>query len=153
MRVEFVAAKLPDDLRKLMTFDRKCFSRGDLFPASYWREIQSYWMLVDGKRVGCSGFEIPLQDDPALPPRELLYIASTAIHPKHRGKGYGSLMKAWQIAYAKAQGYRHLYTHVRVSNRAMIRLNERYAFTTVKRISRYYQDPSESAALMHRDLK
>jgi ribosomal protein S18 acetylase RimI-like enzyme len=152
MNVEFIAARITEELRKLVAFDRRCFGPGDAFPTSYWRTLIAHWMIVDGVVVGCSAFDPQPDDDTSPPATGMLYISSTAILPKHRRRGYGSLMKSWQIAYAKHHGFRHIVTHVRIRNKAMIALNQRYGFKIVKRIPRYYSDPVESAALMHLQL-
>ena len=101
MRVEFRKAEVPRELRGLVDFDHKVFPRADWFPPSYWKTCESYWMLVDGVKAGCSAFDLDSDDDGPLP-HGSLYIASTGILPKFQGIGFGRLMKAWQITYASA---------------------------------------------------
>jgi hypothetical protein len=96
VRVEFKPAVLPRDLRTLMAFDRKVFPKADLFDADYWRQCDSWWMLVDGVRAGCTAFEHDTDGEKHRP--GCAYLASTGILPKYRGRGLGRLMKSWQIA-------------------------------------------------------
>ena len=35
-----------------MASDRKVFRPSDLFDATYWKTCESYWMIVDGIKVG-----------------------------------------------------------------------------------------------------
>lgn len=85
MTVEFQIAELPRDLRRLLTFDRKVFP-SDYFPAEYWRECESWWLLVEGTRAGCCAFEKQSAGT--------LYIATTGILPRFQNQGLGRLFKA-----------------------------------------------------------
>ena len=140
MKTEFRKANIREELRSLMIFDRKVFPRSDVFAAEQWRNCRSYWLLIQGKKVGCCAF-----DDPAV---GTLYIATTGILPAYRGKGLGSLMKAWQIAYARHQGFQRIETNMRESNLAMRRLNERYGFQPLRVTPHYYEDPDEPTVVM-----
>src|SRR5713101_5260920 len=57
MNTEFRKAVVPDEIRSLMAFDRRVFPRPDRFDSAYWNICEPYWMIVDGVRVGCCGFE------------------------------------------------------------------------------------------------
>ena len=80
MYTEFRKANLPDELRSLMAFDRKVFPISDLFDADYWKRCESYWMLVNGKKVGCCAFEkhLDLQED----------IDADGVNPRRKGSLY-----------------------------------------------------------------
>src|SRR4029453_11240829 len=129
MRTEFRRVKTPDEIHSLLAFDRKVFPRFDRFPAEYWSQLHSYWMLIDGVRVGCCAFEqnVDFQGDqrddghnPAL--RGSLYIASTGILPRFQHRGFGQLLKCWQIAYARRHKFTRIVTNTRSRNTAMIHL-------------------------------
>ncbi len=143
MKVEFRKALQPRELRALMAFDRRIFPRPDRFEAEYWKQCEAWWMLVKGVRAGCCAFE----------KKDFLYVATTGILPKFRRMGLGSLMKAWQIAYARAHGFRTLVAHARESNAAMIALNRKFGFEVVQVIPGYYEDPPEAGVAMRLDLK
>ena len=139
MNTEFRKAVIPDELHSLCAFDRKVFP-SDYFPPSDWKGYESYWLIVDGKKkIGCCAFE--RQD-------ETLYIATTGILPAFQRMGFGRLMKSWQIAYARRNGFRRIVTHSRKSNAAMIALNRSFGFRKARGIPRYYADPEESAVVM-----
>jgi ribosomal protein S18 acetylase RimI-like enzyme len=143
LKTEFRKAIQPGELRALMAFDRRVFPRSDCFDAEYWRQCDAWWMLIDGVKAGCCAFE----------KNTSLYIATTGILPKYQGRGLGSLMKAWQIAYAKKKGFERLIAHSRKSNKASIALNRKFGFRVVRTIAGYYEDPAEPGIVMRLDLK
>ena len=147
MRTEFRKAVIPKELHSLMTFDRRIFPASDCFDAEYWRECDAWWLVASGVKVGCCAFE------KGGAARRSLYISTTGILPKYRRLGYGQLMKAWEIAYARRSGYRRLGTHTRQSNAAMIALNERFGFRILRTTPGYYAEPAEAAVFMQLRLK
>lgn len=155
MKTEFRKAVLPDEIRSLMAFDRKVFPPSDLFDAAYWRSCVSYWMLIDGIKAGCCAFEehVDFRDDcnaeAANPPRKgSLYICSTGILPKFQGKGLGTLLKSWELAYARYHGFTRVVTNMRSRNDAIIRLNRKFGFQVVRTTPGYYSDPPDSTVVM-----
>jgi ribosomal protein S18 acetylase RimI-like enzyme len=151
VHVEFRQAVIPDELRALLAFDAKVFSKPDRFGVALWRRYESYWLLVNGRKVGCCALEpnadFTEEDEPAPRPGSL-FIASTAVHPAHRGHGWGQLMKAWQVAYAQRNGFQRIVTNSRKSNEAMIRLNRKFGFKVIATAPAYYYDPEEAAVVM-----
>ncbi len=139
MRVEFRKAIQPRETRALMAFDRRVFAPSDRFDAAYWRCCEAWWMLVGRVKVGCCAFDEN-------------YIATTGILPAYRRKGLGSLMKAWQIAYAKHRGFACLIAHARKSNGASLALNQKFGFRIARTVAGYYEDPPEPGVVMRLDL-
>ena len=155
MHMEFRKAILPDELRSLMAFDRKVFPIADLFDAGYWKKCEPYWMLVDGIKVGCCAFEkqVDFQEDisaDGVNPRlkGSLYISTTGILPKFQGKGFGSLLKAWQVSYARYHGFTRIVTNSRRRNPRMIALNRKFGFRVVRTTPQYYSGPPDSTVVM-----
>jgi ribosomal protein S18 acetylase RimI-like enzyme len=157
--VEFRRAHPAKEVRSLVAFDHKVFPRSDWFSTAQWRAYESYWMLVDGRKAGCCAFErhADFQDDlredgvdPHL--RGCLHIVSSGILPRDRGKGLGTLMKAWQVSFARHHRFVRMVTCSRRSNRAMIELNKNFGFRTVRTTRGYYSSPLESAVVMERLL-
>ena len=155
MTTRFLRARLPADLRSLMAFDRKVFPRSDLFDAAAWKTCESWWMLVDGVKVGCCAFEknVDFQEDitrdgvnPRLPGS--LYIITTGILPKFQAKGFGRLLKSWQVAYARHHGFRRIVTNTRKRNRRIIALNGEFGFRVVRTTPGYYSGPHDSSVVM-----
>jgi ribosomal protein S18 acetylase RimI-like enzyme len=153
MTTEFRRAKLPDELRSLLAFDRKTFPAADVFPEESWRRMHSYWMLVDGRIAGCCAFQrhVDFEQDESgrnRPMEGSLYIASTGVLPRFQGQGLGRLMKCWQIAYAQRNGFTRIVTNTRGKNDHMIHLNERFGFRVVRVTPHYYSRPDDSTVVM-----
>src|SRR5271169_6564975 len=154
MKTEFRRALLPDDLRSLVAFDRKLFP-SDCFSAAQWRHFTAYWMLIEGKRVGCCAFEehVDFQEDireDGMNPRQegTLYIVSTGIATRFQQMGFGQMLKSWQVAYARHHGFRRIVTNTRKRNARMIRLNQKFHFQIVRTTRRYYSDPTDATVVM-----
>ena len=159
MTTEFRRVDPKRELRSLIAFDHKTFRKSDWFSAEQWRTFESYWLLVDGRKTGCcaidrhSDFQDDLRGDGIDPPmRGCLHIVSTGILPRYQGKGFGTLLKAWQVAFARHHGFARLVSCSRKSNRAMIDLNRKFGFRTVRTTRGYYSGPVESAVVMERLL-
>ncbi|PYT20905.1 MAG: hypothetical protein DMG57_40480 [Acidobacteria bacterium] len=160
MRTEFRRAILPREIRSLMAFDRKVFSSSDLFDAGTWKVFESYWMVVDGVKAGCCAFEAhaDFQEDihqGGINPRlkGSLYISTTGILPRFRGKGFGTLLKAWEISYARYHGFNCIVTNTRKRNVAMIKLNRKFGFRIIRTTPGYYSDPPDSTVVMELRLR
>ncbi|HKD08651.1 MAG TPA: GNAT family N-acetyltransferase [Bryobacteraceae bacterium] len=132
---------MPHELNALIAFDRRIFPASDRFEPEYWRQCESWWLFAGGVKVGCCAFEKRAHG-------RTLYIATTGILPKYQRRGFGQLMKAWQIAYAQHHRFRRLIGHSRESNSRMIALNERFGFRVIRRMRGYYAEPDETAVLM-----
>lgn len=153
MRIEFTKAMLPAELRSLAAFDHVVFGKSDWFPREVWKAYESFWMRVDGKKVGCCALQedVDFQDDIRdndVPGRGSLYIASTGILPEFRGKGFGQLLKNWEVLYARYRGFKRIVTNTRKSNSAMIALNRKFGFRVIRTTPRYYSDPVEATVVM-----
>jgi ribosomal protein S18 acetylase RimI-like enzyme len=152
MTTQFRKAILPKELGALLAFDRKVFPRADRFDAQYWSACESYWMIVGAAKVGCCAFEkhVDFHSDHGGPPRlrGSLYISTTGILPRFQNRGFGPLLKAWEIAYARYHGFNRVITTCRKSNSRMIALNRKFGFRIVRTIPRYYVEPRDSAVLM-----
>ncbi len=154
MKTEFRRAILPSELRSLAAFDRKVFP-SDYFSTDQWRTYESYWLLINERKVGCCAFEKhvdfadDLREDGLKPYREgSLYIASTGILPKLQGTGLGQLLKSWQIAYARLHGFSRIVTNTRKRNAAMLALNRKFGFRVVRVTPRYYARPTDATVVM-----
>jgi ribosomal protein S18 acetylase RimI-like enzyme len=149
MKIEFRKAKIPDEIEALCEFDRKAFAAfpADLFDPDDWAEYESYWMIADGQIVGCSAFIHDVDYDGRHRAKSL-YITSTGVLPELRGRGMGTEQKKWQIEYAKQHGFRVIVTNMRESNSPIIRLNEKFGFTSREIVPGYYADPEEPAVVM-----
>jgi ribosomal protein S18 acetylase RimI-like enzyme len=154
MKTEFRKAILPKELKRLVAFDHRVFRNADWFTKADWKGYESYWLIVDGVKVGCCAFQhnVDFQDDQENenPPRRgSLYIPTTGVLPRFQGKGFGDLLKWWEIAYARFHGFTRIVTNHRPSNRPIIQLNKKFGFKVIRRRKAdYYGDPPEPTIVM-----
>jgi ribosomal protein S18 acetylase RimI-like enzyme len=160
MNTIFRKALLPDEIRSLVIFDHKTFSEyeADWFGRDDWAQLESWWMIVDGIKVGCCAFErdADFQERNPLdirPRRRSLYIATTGILPRFRSQGFGDLMKRWQISYARHHGFKRIVTNTRQSNQRTIALNRKHGFKVIRTTPGYYCDPPEPVVVMELNLR
>ena len=154
MKTQFRIA-LPTEIRELMAFDSETFRESDRFPKAYWKNVEAYWMLVDNVRVGCCAFEKRVdfqedirEDEANCRMNSSLYISTTGILPQFQGRGFGQLLKCWEIAYARYHGFARIVTNTRKKNRPMIALNRKFGFKIIRTTPRYYSDPTDSTVVM-----
>ena len=112
-------------------------------------------MLVDGKRAGCCALQpgMDFYDDVTgedTAAEGVLYISSTGILPSMQGQGLGRVMKAWQVAYARHNGFRRIVTNTRAGNERMIRLNLEFGFQVIRTTPGYYLGTEEATVVMER---
>jgi ribosomal protein S18 acetylase RimI-like enzyme len=146
MMLEFRRAALPEEADELWEMDVAIFGK-DAFRQEDWLSLESYWVVVDGRVAGCaafvhdSDFQEDLREDGenAAQPGTV-YIQSTGLLRAYRGQGLGKRIKAWQIEYARRNGFRRMVTNCRESNAAMISINQKYGFRTIRSTPEYYED-------------
>jgi ribosomal protein S18 acetylase RimI-like enzyme len=149
MELAFKKAVLPDEIPQLLLFDQLIFGSypDDLFSAEDWLEFDSYWVILDGRVVGCTAFKHHSDYDEEPMPGSL-FIVTTGLIPEFQGKGVGTQVKKWQIEYASEHGFELIVTNMRESNAASKRLNQRFGFTVRHIDPGYYHDPEEAAIVM-----
>jgi ribosomal protein S18 acetylase RimI-like enzyme len=156
MHTEFRRALLPQEIRSLVLFDHKAFAQypADWFDREDWNTYDPWWMIVDHRKVGCCAFapyvdfQEELGEGGQHPLRASLYIVTTGILPAWRRLGFGTLLKCWQISYARHYGFARLVTNTRKSNQAMIRLNQKFGFKVIRTTPNYYESPREPSLVM-----
>jgi GNAT superfamily N-acetyltransferase len=155
MRTEFRKANVRKEIRSLVIFDHKAFDPGDWFERDDWRDYEAWWMIVDGRKVGCCAFQghVDFQEDirddginPLL--QGSLYMATTGVLPAFQGLGLGRIMKSWQISYARRSGFARIVTNTRQSNARMIGLNKKFDFQVLRTTRGYYDHPPEATVVM-----
>lgn len=144
MELEFRGARLPEEGPELWAMDVEIFGV-DAFQLEDWLNLESYWILADGRVAGCAAFirDVEFAEDlgeenPAR--RGTLYIQSTGLLPEFRGRGLGKRVKEWEIEYARTNGFARVLTNCRESNAAMIGINARYGFRAIRTTPGYYGD-------------
>ena len=144
--LEVRKAVLPQDGHALWELDVEIFG-ADAFTPEDWLSLESYWVMVDGQVAGCAAFirdadfqEDLSQDGENAAQAGTLYIQSTGLRRAYRGQGLGNRVKAWQIEYARKNGFRRVVTNCRESNTRMIGINEKFGFRAVRCTPGYYAD-------------
>ncbi len=152
-KIEFRKVVVPEELDLLREIDQRVFSAfpADLFSEEEWAEFESYWMIVDGKIIGCSAFlrDMDFNNEPRS---GCLHIMTTGILPEFRRRGFGAKLKQWQIEFAKQQGFRMIVTNTRESNHAMIQLNLKLGFVIRGSAPDFYIEPDEPTVVMELQL-
>src|SRR5260370_18890392 len=145
MVIEFRKAIIPDEIPALLHFVKKAFQAhpADLSSVEEWTRWESYWMIVDGKPIGCLAMETDNKNE--------LWTASTGILPEYRRNGFGNKMKQWQIDYARSHGFPRVAGLMRKSNEPIIRLNTKFGFTPRPTRRRYF-NPDEPGVEMELQL-
>jgi ribosomal protein S18 acetylase RimI-like enzyme len=157
MHTEFRRALLPQEMRSLVLFDHKTFFQypDDWFDRDDWNVYEAWWLIVNQRKVGCCAFATyrnfqeelgEVRQQTAL--GTTLYIVTTGILPAWRRQGLGTLLKCWQISYARRHEFTRIVTNTRKSNQAMIGLNRKFGFKVIRSMPNYYASPLEPALVM-----
>jgi ribosomal protein S18 acetylase RimI-like enzyme len=146
MVLEFRKAVLPEEALELWRMDIAIFGK-DAFQREDWLSLESYWVVLDGLVAGCAAFvhdadfqENLREDGQNATQPGTVYIQSTGLLRAYRGQGLGKRIKAWQIEYAKRNGFRRMVTNCREGNVVMIAINEKYGFRIIRTTPGYYGD-------------
>jgi ribosomal-protein-alanine N-acetyltransferase len=75
-------------------------------------------------------------------------VLNLAVHPIHRRKGIGSGLINASLDYWRKLALDIIYLEVRESNKAALRLYERFGFRMISRRPKYYRNPKEDAYVM-----
>jgi ribosomal protein S18 acetylase RimI-like enzyme len=159
MDVEFRKAIIPDEIVELQAFDRKVFPKADLFTKQEWAAYEAYWMIVEGRKVGCCAFQRnvdfceDVRKDHRNPRKDRsLYITTTGILPSFQDKGFGKILKVWEVAYAKFHGFNRIVTNSRMRNARIIGLNLSLGYRFIRITPRYYRGPNDATVVMELKL-
>jgi len=149
MELLFKKVVLPDEIPQLLLFDQEIFGSypDDLFSAEDWLQFESYWIIQDGRIIGCTAFK-PHSDYDEEPMLGSLFVVTTGLIPELQGKGIGTKVKQWQIDYGNEHGFELMVTNMRESNAASRQLNQKFGFTVRHIDPDYYHHPEEAAVVM-----
>ena len=142
-----VRKMLKSDLDTVMDIENKCFSvpwtREALLLEIDKNRFARYLVAeLDGKVIGYGGMWMIMDE---------AHITNIAVHPDHRGKGYGNCIVEGLIATAKKDGILRLTLEVRRSNVVAQNLYKKYGFIFCGVRPGYYQDNQEDAIIMWRE--
>jgi len=80
-------------------------------------------------------------------------VCNVAVHPDHRGKGYGRMIFGALVETAKKNTMSLMELEVRRSNLIAQNLYHSFGFIDVGYRKRYYEDNKEDALLMFREFR
>jgi len=138
---------LKSDLDTVMDIENKCFSvpwtREALLLEIDKNRFARYLVAeLDGIVMGYGGMWMIMDE---------AHITNIAVHPDHRGKGYGNFIVEGLIATAKKDGIIRLTLEVRRSNVVAQNLYKKYGFIFCGVRPGYYQDNQEDAIIMWKE--
>jgi len=131
----------------IVAIERKSFPQPwsySLFLSEMSNRMASYFVaLWQGKVIGYIGMWLVFEE---------AHITTFAIHPAHRGRGFGKRLFSYALQYALLRGCKEVLLEVRVSNLIAQKLYRDFGFQPVGRRRGYYSD-GEDAILMKKDLR
>lgn len=132
-----------NDLDAVLDLEQKCFdipwTRG-MFEDELFNPNAIYFVAEDrGKVCGYAGMWKIIDEG---------HVTNLAVHPDHRGKGFGKKLIQSLISYSKDNGINAITLEVRVSNIAAISLYESFGFARAGIRRQYYADNNEDALIM-----
>lgn len=150
--IEFRRVK-PDEMGLLCELDVKIFGSDGFDSPEDWEGLEIFFITKDQQIIGSMALchDTDVAEHCSADYKELpgsLYIVSTALLPEWQSQGIGKKTKAWQIRYAKSQGFERIVTNVRVSNIRSINLNQRFGFKAIRVIPKWYYEPEEDTLVL-----
>jgi len=148
-----IRAANEDDFPLLAKMDALIFGEDDAFSADDFGRYVNFLVYLNSHAIGSMVFlhnrgvaKTYDEEEPHM--AGTLYIISTALLPEYQSRGFGSILKAWQIAYAKFNEFNKIVTNARLSNKRSIALNKKFGFEITETIPNYYHGPKESALVL-----
>ena len=144
----------PADLEGCAALEKLCFS-------SPWSATSLELLTKEGIGVGyvCTQ-KLPESDTPAVVAYGGMVIAvdegqitNIAVHPNHRGQGYGKAVTLALIKHAKSCHLANVTLEVRASNAVAIGMYRGLGFAEVGRRKNFYTRPTEDAIIMELKCK
>ena len=75
-----------------------------------------------------------------LPSKDIAHLVSIAVHPNYRRRGIATKLIKELLKRLREKSISYVYLEVDVMNEAAIRLYQKFGFTTVERLSSYYEN-------------
>lgn len=148
MDINFTIAKMThSDIDAVSVIEEECFStpwsRRSLLEAFSHTPWAFFVARVANKPVGYGGVYLILDEG---------QISNIAVLPSFRHMGIGNAILEKIIEHCKANSITKITLELRESNSIAHALYEKLGFHEVGRRPNYYQNPTESAILMDKDL-
>ena len=132
-----------EDVEELSRIEAECFSMpwsADAFRDLLFRDYCTYLVaLADGRVAGCCGYT-NLCDE--------ANIDNVVVAPEYQNSGIAQIMLADLLERGYRSGVEAFTLEVRVSNLTAIHIYEKFGFVTEGIRPRFYERPTEGAAIM-----
>jgi [ribosomal protein S18]-alanine N-acetyltransferase len=131
-------AATEDDVAEMMAMSLAAFGHEALSRADFSRYLRRSHALIFGLRHkgGIAAYCVI-----ELNARQRrIYVVETCTAPAFRGQGHAFWLRTKVDGIAGHLGYRHIASHVRVSNTPALKLNEKVGMSVVARLKGYYED-------------
>ena len=143
----------PDEMGLLCELDIKIFGSDGFDSPEDWEGLEIFFITKDQQIIGSMALrhDTDVAEHYSADYKELpgsLYIVSTALLPEWQNQGIGKKAKAWQVRYAKVQGFGRVITNARVSNVRSINLNQHFGFKAIRVIPAWYDEPEEDTLVL-----
>ena len=153
MDVHIRRVDLKYDIEELMRQDHIMFPVDAYDSPDDWEGSTPYWLILDGQKIGTTAFAEDVDVDPVgevIKAPGNCYFETTGVLPEFRSNGFGILIKAYEISYAKHHDFERVSTTCRESNEIIIGLNEMFGLKRVYTIPEYYPKPIEAGVQLAR---
>ena len=147
---EFIRPICKEDIAKIAEIEKLCF-------AMPWSEesirkdaeenVVACWLVMDdgeGDVLAYAAMWFVLDE---------AHVCNVAVHPDHRGKGYGKAIFGALVETAKKNSMSLMELEVRRSNLVAQNLYHSFGFIDVGYRKRYYEDNKEDALLMFKEFR
>jgi [ribosomal protein S18]-alanine N-acetyltransferase len=136
------------DLERVVAIERASFGK-DAWPPElfleYWRASPEFFLIATlGRRI--AGYSINQTDWRGAE------LESIAVDPPYRGRGVAQALLNATIARLRSRGAGALRLMVSTKNEPALRFYERFGFTRLRKVKRYY-GPGRDAWRMRLDLR
>lgn len=138
-------AATEDHVAEMMAMSRDAFGDEALNRADFSRYLRRSHALIFGLRHKGGIASYCVIELNARQRR--IYVVETCTTPAFRGKGHAFWLRTKVDEIARYLGYRHIASHVRVSNTPAFRLNEKVGMNVVARLKGYYEDGEDGLYL------
>lgn len=131
-----------DDITEIAAASLAAFGTSSLIRADLLRYLHKAHALIFGlrkRRALVSYCVVELNSG-----QRRIYVVETYTDAKLRGKGLGSWSRARVDDIALYLGYRHIASHVSVTNTPALRLNEKANMAVIRRVEGYYDDGGDA---------
>ena len=150
MAEPFIRAIREEDVPQIHEIETLCFAMpwsAESILHDVKENVVARWLVMDdgaGRVLAYAGMWFVLDE---------AHVCNVAVHPDHRGKGYGKAIFGALVETAKKNSMSLMELEVRRSNLVAQNLYHSFGFIDVGYRKRYYEDNKEDALLMFKEFR